>query len=96
VLVGSGGFKGRPDPDGSVEIGYSMVEEFQGRGYATEAVRALAAWAFAHPGVSQVVAETMPGNTGSLRVLEKIGFRPVDGASEPGALRFALCAVKKR
>jgi [ribosomal protein S5]-alanine N-acetyltransferase len=78
VLVGSVGFKGPPDARGHVETGYSMVPEYQGRGFATEMVRALCAWAFAQPGVTRIVAETTWSNAASMRVLEKAGFTRVE------------------
>jgi ribosomal-protein-alanine N-acetyltransferase len=39
-LVGSGGYFGSPDGKGVVEIGYSVLPEWQRRGYATEIVNA--------------------------------------------------------
>jgi RimJ/RimL family protein N-acetyltransferase len=72
-LVGNAGFKGIPK-NGSVEIGYSMLEEHQRNGYCTEAVRALTAWAFEHEAVQTIVAHTLPGLVPSIRVLEKCGF----------------------
>jgi ribosomal-protein-alanine N-acetyltransferase len=90
VLVGSGGFKGRPRPDGTVDVGYSVLPEHQGQGYATEAVRRLSTWAFEHPEVACVVAETSADNAPSLRVLQKLGFQPSGRGSEPGMMRFTL------
>ena len=40
-IVGGAGFKGAPDADGMVEIAYGIVPSREGRGYATEAARAL-------------------------------------------------------
>src|SRR5262249_39843495 len=71
---GDGGFMGPPGEDRTVEIGYSVVPERQGRGYASEAVRALVAWALAHPQVAAVVAESDLDNAASIRVLERVGF----------------------
>jgi RimJ/RimL family protein N-acetyltransferase len=88
TCIGLAGFKGEPAADGSVEIGYSLLEEFQGRGYATEAVRGLVEWAFACPDVRRVIAETLPDLTPSIRVLEENHFEQVSGAAEPGAIRF--------
>ncbi|MFI5349233.1 MAG: GNAT family N-acetyltransferase [Elusimicrobiota bacterium] len=88
VVVGMGGFKGAP-AGGSVEIGYSVVPEFRKNGYATEAVTALIDWAFGHPEVDRVYAETLPELAASIRVLEKVGFAKVDGGSEPGVIRFS-------
>ena len=59
-LVGICGFKGRPDARGSVEIGYSVLEHFQRKGLATEAVGRLVGWAFTHHNVNEVCAETFP------------------------------------
>ncbi len=66
------------------EIGYGILEAFRGRGYATEAVRLALQWAFRHPAVKAVEAETEPGNTASQRVLEKCGFRPLGILGEEG------------
>ena len=87
--VGDLCFKGLP-PTGAVEIGYGILDEFQCRGYATEAVAAAArydrcfviggavaaavAWAQHQPGVRCVEAETEPTNAVSQRVLAKCGF----------------------
>jgi ribosomal-protein-alanine N-acetyltransferase len=87
VLVGGGGFKGAPR-DGVVEIGYAVMTQFQGRGYATEMVRALVKWAFQQPGVTKVVAGTEGPNPAAERVLAKVSFTVVGGASESGGRRF--------
>ncbi|GAB3145978.1 hypothetical protein GCM10027258_37310 [Amycolatopsis stemonae] len=74
LAVGDIGFHSAPDADGSVEIGYGLIEPFQGRGLATEAVEALLAWTFGQPGVTTVRAETEEDHLPSRRVLEKTGF----------------------
>jgi ribosomal-protein-alanine N-acetyltransferase len=74
-LVGDLCFKGL-EPEGRAEIGYGILEAYQGRGYATEAVRAALAWAFGHPELQAVEAETEPDNAASQRVLAKCGFLP--------------------
>ncbi len=88
LLVGDGGFRGPPAPDGSVEIGYSVLARFRKQGYATEAVKELVMWAFEHPQVKRVVAETLAENQASMRVLDKVGFAAVGDGSEKGLLRF--------
>ena len=90
VLVGLCQFRGRPDARGSVEIAYSVLSEFRNRGYATEAVARLVRWAFGHPNVNEVVAETMPYRRHSIRIMEKNGFQPAGPGSEPGVLRYVL------
>ncbi len=81
-------FKGRGD-DGSVEIGYGIIETHRGQGYATEAVNAVVTWAFQQPGIIRVEAETEPDNQASQRVLEKCGFIPagIDGEEGPRFVR---------
>ena len=46
ITVGQCGFKGPPDTDGVVEIAYGVASDQEGKGYATEAARALVAFAF--------------------------------------------------
>jgi len=95
VVIGNAGFKGKPF-DGTVEIGYSIVPEFQRQGYASEAVEALIAWAFGNPGVKRVIAETLPDLHASQSLLRKLGFARIPGAGEPGALRFEKSRIQKR
>ena len=66
-------FKG-PAINGEVELGYGIDEAYRCMGYATEAARAAEDWAFSHPDVSYVAAETEPDNTASRRVLAKLGY----------------------
>jgi RimJ/RimL family protein N-acetyltransferase len=73
LVVGGIGLFGPPE-DGQVEIGYGIVESRRGRGYATEAARALIEAALSLPGVTEVVAGVDPGNPASVRVLEKAGL----------------------
>ncbi len=86
--VGDLCFKG-PGADGVPEIGYGILEEYQGRGCASEAVSAACAWAFRHPEVTAIEAETDPDNAASQRVLEKCGFLPNGIVGEEGP-RFSL------
>jgi len=57
------------------EIGFTFNPEHQGRGYATEAARALLPFAFETMGWHRLVGRTEARNTGSARVLEKLGMR---------------------
>lgn len=82
-LIGLAGFKGRPDEQGSVEIGYSVLESHRGRGLATEAAQALLRFAFGHPKVRRVVALTLPTRTASCRVLEKAGLQYLGPVLDP-------------
>lgn len=67
-------FKGRPTAAGEVELGYGLDQPYRGRGYMTEAVSAVAAWALDQRHVLAILAETDPDNITSHRVLIKSGF----------------------
>ncbi|GAA2413394.1 hypothetical protein GCM10010420_48660 [Streptomyces glaucosporus] len=86
--VGDIVFHTAPDENGSVEIGYALVEAYRGRGIATEATRALTAWALGRPDVTEVRAETDPDHLSSQRVLLRSGFREAGG--DAGTRRFVL------
>jgi len=72
-----------------VEIGYGTLDIFQNRGYATEAARALAQFALSHSEVTLVIADALPENAGSVRVLQKSDFVEVGVGAEAGTVRFA-------
>lgn len=91
--VGSVAFGGPPGPDGAVLVGYAMYPEYEGRGYATEAVRALVAWAFGQPGVREVRALAPVWNTPALRVAENVGMRPVAAEEDDDVGEVLLYAV---
>ena len=80
-------FKGL-EANGMAEIGYGILEEYRGQGYATEAVGAAVGWALKQPGVKRVEAETEPDNRASQRVLEKCGFLPTSNVGEEGPRFF--------
>jgi len=71
--VGDLCFKGL-NSNGMVEIGYGIKKEYEGQGYMTEAVTAMARWASEQIGVKYVEAEVETDNKPSQRVLEKAGF----------------------
>jgi len=75
---------------GELELGYRFRPASWGRGYATEAARAVLACAFEELGAPRVVADADAANTASLRVLEKIGMRVVGG--DGGSLWYAAHA----
>jgi RimJ/RimL family protein N-acetyltransferase len=56
------------------ELGYWIAVQHWGRGYATEAVRAVIEYAFEHFELNRVQAHLFDGNIASQRVLEKVGM----------------------
>jgi len=88
ILCGSIGFKGPPDKRGIVEIGYSVLPEFQGEGLATEMVAVIVQWAKHQPWVRRIEAETNIDNKASIRVLEKNSFVCAGVGVEPNTIKF--------
>lgn len=74
-LVGDVGLSAVDGEPGVVKIGYTIAPEFQGRGYATEAVGALVDYAFDTLGADVVRAHASAENVPSIRVAEKVGMR---------------------
>jgi RimJ/RimL family protein N-acetyltransferase len=77
LLVGDVGLSLAEAEPGVIKIGYTIAPEFQGRGYGTEAVRALLAYALDTLGADVVRAYTDGENVPSIRVAEKVGMRLV-------------------
>jgi RimJ/RimL family protein N-acetyltransferase len=82
-VIGSAGFKGPPDSSGVVEIAYGIVPSAEGNGYATEAAKALLAFALETADVQLVRAHTLPVANASTRVLLKCGFRHTESVVDP-------------
>jgi predicted acetyltransferase len=75
IGVGLVGFKGSPDQQGSIEIGYGIDEKYRGNGYMCEAVKALIKWAFLHDNCKRVTAtNVLANNYASQKVLLNTGF----------------------
>ena len=60
--------------DGMVEVGWRLVREHWGRGYATEAAREALRFGFEEIGLDEIVSFTVPQNERSLQVMERIGL----------------------
>lgn len=80
-FIGDIGFKGKPNDERVVEIGYGLIPSAHGNGYATEAVAELVNWAFSS-GVTTVIAECHIDNMASIRVLEKLGMKKINAESD--------------
>ena len=88
TLIGLCGFKGPPTGDGTAELGYGLLREYQKRGFATEAVDGLIRFAFEQPKVSAVRAKTLLELSPSIAVLERCNFTFVGTGSEPGTIAY--------
>ncbi|WP_231495844.1 GNAT family N-acetyltransferase [Paucisalibacillus sp. EB02] len=73
-IIGDIGFKGKPDNENSVEVGYGITSTEQNKGYATEALKCIIEWAFNSDSVNKIIAECLEDNTPSIKVLEKLNM----------------------
>jgi RimJ/RimL family protein N-acetyltransferase len=60
--------------DGVAEIGYELLPEARGQGYAIEAVRGAFDWATREFGIRHFRASVAPGNQRSENLIRKLGF----------------------
>ena len=64
--------------NGEVEIVFSIADEYQGKGYATEAGKAIIEWGFSNCELDYIVAIVKLDNIASMRVIEKLGFQRIE------------------
>lgn len=88
LCIGTCGFTGPPSIEGSVEIGYWLVDRYQAVDLASEAVGALVAHAFEDSRVQRVMAETSERHVPTIRVLGKNRFQRTGRGKAPGSLLF--------
>jgi RimJ/RimL family protein N-acetyltransferase len=75
VLIGNCGVRMQHAGATEAEIGYELAPDYWRRGYATEAARAILAFAFNEVKVHRVWAHCIAENVASAHVLEKLGLR---------------------
>ncbi|WYL93073.1 MAG: GNAT family N-acetyltransferase [Gloeotrichia echinulata IR180] len=78
TLIGDLGFGGKPDQQGSVEIGYEVLPKYRDQGYAFEAVQALVNFAFTQPELKRIIAHCPENIPASIRILEKLGMQHLE------------------
>jgi ribosomal-protein-alanine N-acetyltransferase len=74
-IVAELGFKGEPNENGEIEIGYGTMHEHRGKQYMTEAVGAMVNWAKQQSQIKYILAETHEDNLASIKVLQKNSFQ---------------------
>ncbi len=78
LLIGSCGYKGEPDSNGYVEIGYEIMDSHRGKGLGTEIAQGLVDHAFTHRAVHKVIAHTVREENASCSILQKVGFQHIE------------------
>ncbi len=68
----------------SVDLGYSVIERFSGKGYAFEAATAVMDYGLTGLGLPEIVGVTAPDNRVSIRLLEKLGLKYQRTVNLPG------------
>jgi [ribosomal protein S5]-alanine N-acetyltransferase len=88
TLIGTlGGFRRAERPE-ECEVGYSVLQNYQGKGFATEGTKALIDWALARSSLKMISAQTLPSLPKSIRVMEKCGMKYVGAGDEEGTVRY--------
>jgi len=81
----------RSAPDAALEIGYWIGKPYWGQGLSTEAAKAIIQEAKTTLGVQALVAGAFADNPASLRVLQKLGFKPTGIEN----MYFSMARMKK-
>ena len=76
----------RDDDHGQAELAWVIGTAWQGRGFATEAARAVADW-LARQGITTLIAHIQPGHRPSERVAESLGLLP-SSVVQDGEIRW--------
>jgi RimJ/RimL family protein N-acetyltransferase len=85
AFVGRAGFGIYP-PTGEPELGYALLRQNWGKGYAKEAAAGLRDWIFRETDRSHFIGFADIRNTASIHVLQSIGMRPTVARKEPDGL----------
>jgi RimJ/RimL family protein N-acetyltransferase len=93
ALIGRIGYTHHPGwPD--FELGWTIIPEYQGRGYATEGARMLLDYAFTSLGRDRVTSLIHPDNAPSRRVAEKLG-QAIEGETEVLTMPVLVYAARR-
>ncbi|MFM1651781.1 GNAT family N-acetyltransferase [Brevibacillus sp. B_LB10_24] len=79
-----------------IEIGWRLIRDAWGKGYATEAAKPILRYGFETVGIDEAIAEIHPDNLGSMRVSEKIGLRDrgIRRNGEESVRRYSLTRME--
>lgn len=92
-LVGGVALLPLPPGDEDAEIGYQILPHEQGHGFATEATRGVAAWAFAQ-GLPELFVVARPNNRAGIAVARRLGFQWVGETTKYYGLRLQIYRVR--
>jgi [ribosomal protein S5]-alanine N-acetyltransferase len=75
----------------SVEIGYAVENKHHGKGYATEAIKAMCQYALEKFNIDKIIGIVASENKGSVKALEKAEFSFIEEKERNAFGRLALC-----
>jgi ribosomal-protein-alanine N-acetyltransferase len=90
TLIGTLGAFTKAGCPSECEIGYSILAPYEGRGFATEGVKALIDYLRGDERIESVIAHTFPSIPASIRVMEKCGMVFDGDGEEAGTIRYRL------
>lgn len=73
----------QPDPYPEPELGWTLIQTAEGKGYAFEAAKAARDWYWANTSAETVVSYVTPGNTRSEALATRLGATPDPDAPLP-------------
>lgn len=82
-VIGTGGYKGKPDLSNCVEIGYEIAPAYRQCGYGLEFAQALILDAFQNRQVDQIIAHTLAEKNASTAILIKCGMEFISSIEDP-------------
>lgn len=82
IFIGRAGmsYLAYDDTQSDIEIGYSLLKEYWGQGFATELTEEFISWGFQYLNIKKLLAVANPENTKSWHVMEKVGMKYVGNA----------------
>jgi [ribosomal protein S5]-alanine N-acetyltransferase len=82
TVIGDAGFKGEPNENGEIEIGFGLIGDEQQKGYGYEVVSSLIKWASQKNKVKVIKADCLIDNIGSSKLLKKCGMLEIKRDNE--------------
>ena len=82
LLIGDIGFKGIPNEDGKIDLGYGIIENERRKGFAYEAATGILQWAFNQKNVRVITASCLISNIASQKILSLLNFSIVKKENE--------------
>ena len=73
-IIGDLGFKGINIDEENIDLGYGVIEEERGKGYAEEAVQEIIKWACLNKNIREITANCLTENINSMKLLLKFNF----------------------